>query len=63
MFLSSLQSSYQALKSIESKIALRKLPFLGRLPSADKMAPVVRKLFEIRANSYFDTNIDSLGVS
>ena len=26
------------------------------------MAPVVRELFEIRANSYFDINIVSLGV-
>ena len=25
------------------------------------MTPVVRELFEIRANSYFDTNIVSLG--
>ena len=29
--------------------------------SGEKMAPVVRKLFEIR-DSYFDTNIISLGV-
>ena len=30
--------------------------------SWDKMTPAVRELFEIRANSYFDTNIVSLGV-
>ena len=49
-------------KSIEPEIALRRLLFLGRLLSEDKMAPVVRELFEIRTNSYFDTNIVSLGV-
>ena len=26
------------------------------------MAPVVRKLFDTRAKSFFDTNIDSLGI-
>ena len=35
------------LRSIESEIALRKLLFLGRLLTEDKMAPVVRNLFEI----------------
>ena len=50
------------LTSIESEIALRRPLFLGRLLSGDKMAPVVRELFEIRANSYFNTNIVSLGV-
>ena len=40
--------------SIESEIALRKLLFLGRLLTEDKMAPVVRNLFEIRTQSYFD---------
>ena len=47
------------LKSIESEIALRRLLFLGRLLSGDKISQVVRELFEIRADSYFDTNIDS----
>ena len=49
------------LRSIESEIALRKLLFLGRLLTEDKMAPVVRNLFEIRTQSYFDVNIVSLG--
>ena len=49
------------LRSIESEIALRKLLFLGRLLTEDKMAPVVRNLFEIRTQSYFDANIVSLG--
>ena len=44
------------LKSIESEIALRRLLFLDRLLSGDKMTPVVHELLEIRANSYFDTN-------
>ena len=38
------------LKSIESEVALRRLLFLGRSLSGDKMTPVVRELFEIRAN-------------
>ena len=50
------------LKSTESEIALRRRLFLGRLLSGDKVTPVVRELFEIRAGSYFDTNIVSLGV-
>ena len=49
------------LKPIESEIAHRKHLFLSRLLSGDKMTPVVRELFEIRANNYFDTNIVSLG--
>ena len=40
------------LKSIESEIALRRLLFLGRLLSGDKMASVVGEIFEIRADSY-----------
>ena len=50
------------LKSIESEIALMSLLFFGRLLSGDKMIRVVRELFEIRADSYFDTNIVSLEV-
>ena len=49
------------LRSIESEIALRKLLFWGRLLTEDKMAPVLRNLFEIRIQSYFDANIVSLG--
>ena len=37
----------------------RRLLFLGRLLSGGKMTPAVRELFEIRADSYFDTNIVS----
>ena len=44
------------LKSIETEITLRGLLFSRRLLSGDKMTPVVRELFEIKANSYFDTN-------
>ena len=48
--------------SIDSEIGLGKLLFLGRLLTGDKMAPVVRNLFQIRSQSYFDANIVSLGV-
>ena len=48
--------------SIDSEIDLRKLLFLGRLLTSDKMALVVRNLFQIRSQSYFDANIVSLGV-
>ena len=48
--------------SIHSEIGLRKLLFLGRLLTGDKMTPVVHNLFEIRSQSYFDANIISLGV-
>ena len=51
-----------SLWSIDSEIGLRKLLFLGRLLTGDKMAPVVRNLFQIRSQSYFDANIVSLGV-
>ena len=50
------------MNSVESEIALRKFLFLGRLITETKMAPVVRKLFDTRAESFFDTSIDSLGV-
>ena len=40
----------------------RKLLFLGRLLTGDKMALLVRNLFEIRSQSYFDANVVSLGV-
>ena len=48
--------------SIDSEIGFRKLLFLGRLLTSDKMALVVRDLFQIRSQSYFDANIVSLGV-
>ena len=44
------------------KVGFRKLLFLGRLLTNDKMAPVVRNLFQIRSQSYFDADIVSLGV-
>ena len=47
--------------SIDSEIDLRKLLFLARLLTGDKMAPVVLNLFHIRSQSYFDANIVSLG--
>ena len=50
------------LNSVESEIALRKFLFLGRLITETKMAPVVCKLFDTRAKSFFDTSIDSFGV-
>ena len=43
--------------SIDSEIDLRKLLFLGRLLTGDKMAPVVRNLFQIRSQSYFDATL------
>ena len=50
------------LNSVESEIVLRKFLFLGRLITETKMAPVVCKLFDTRAKSFFDTSIDSFGV-
>ena len=50
------------LNSVESEIALRNFLFLGRLIPETKMAPVVRKLFDSRTKTFFDTSIDSLGV-
>ena len=48
--------------SIDVEIGFRKLSFLGRLLTGDKMAPVVHNLFQIRSQSYFDADIVSLGV-
>ena len=48
--------------SIDSEIGLRKLLFLDRLLTGDKMAPVVSNLFQIRSQSCFDANIVTLGV-
>ena len=66
-FIPELTSKHQLLKLselnyVESEIALRKFLFLGGLLTETKMAPVVRKLFDTRAKSFFDTSIDSLGV-
>ena len=48
--------------SIDSVIGLRKLLFLGRLLTGDKMAPVGCNLFQIRSQSYFDANTVFSGV-
>ena len=50
------------LNSIASEIAIKKLLFLGRLITEPNIAPIVRNLFESRAESYFDTNIISVVV-
>ena len=50
------------LNSVDSEITLRNFLFLGPLITETKMAPVVRKLFDTRAKTFFDTSIDSLGV-
>ena len=50
------------LNSIESEIVLKKLLFLGRLITGQKMTPALRSLFEVRSKSLFDANIISLGI-
>ena len=50
------------LNSVKSEISTRKLLFSGRLLAKVNMAPVVRNLFQIRFQSFFDPNIVSLGV-
>ena len=50
------------LNSVESEISIRILLLLGRLLTGENMAPVVRNLFQIRSQSFFDPNIVSLGV-
>ena len=50
------------LNSTAFEIAIKKLLFLGRLITEPNMAPTVRKLFESRTESYFDTTITSVGV-
>ena len=49
------------LNSVESEISIRKLLFLSRLLTRENMAPVVRNLFQIRSQSFFDLDIVSLG--
>ena len=49
------------LNSFASELAIKKLLFLGRLITEANMAPTVRNLFESRTESYFDTNITSVG--
>ena len=50
------------LNLVESEISIRKLLLLDRLLTRVNMAPVVRNLFQIRSQSFFDPNIVSLGV-
>ena len=50
------------LNSIKSEIALKKLLFLGRLITGQKMIPALQSLFELRSKSLFDANIISVGV-
>ena len=59
---SQLLLKWSVLWSIDLEIGLRKPSFLGCLLTGDKMAPVIRNLFEIKSQSYFDGNIVSLGV-
>ena len=50
------------LNSIESEIALRKLLFLGRIITENKLTPTVRNLFNYRVDSFFDESISSSGI-
>ena len=52
------------LNSIESEIALRKLLFLGRMITENKLTPTVREICFInyRVESFFDESISSLGI-
>ena len=50
------------LNSIESETALRKLLFLGRMITENKLMPTVRNLFHYRVDSFFDERISSLGI-
>ena len=49
------------MNSGESEIALRKLLFLGRLITENKLTPTVRNLFHYRVDSFFDERISSSG--
>ena len=48
---------FAKLNSIESEIALKKLLFLGRLITGQKMTLVSRSLFKLRSKSLFDVYI------
>ena len=50
------------LNSIETEIALRKLLFLGRMITENKLTPTVRNLFRYQVDSFFYENISSLGI-
>ena len=51
-----------SLNSTESEIALRKLLFLGRMITEDKLTPTVRNLCNYRVDSFFDESISFLGI-
>ena len=48
--------------SVEFKIDVKRLLFLGRLITEPKMATIVKNLFRSRAESYFYSNISSTAV-
>ena len=50
------------LNSIESETALRKLLFLGRMITENKLTPTVRNFFRYRVDSFFYENISSSGI-
>ena len=50
------------LNSIEAKIDMRKLLFLGRLVTEPKMAPSVKNLLRSRTESLFDKDVKSIGI-
>ena len=50
------------LNSIESEITLRKLLFLGRTITENKLTPTVRNLFHYKVESFFHESISSLGI-
>ena len=50
------------LNSIESEITLRKLLFLGRIITENKLTPTVKNLFYYRVDSFLDKSISSLGI-
>ena len=50
------------LNSVESEIALRKLLFLERMITENKLTPTMRNLFHYRVDSFLDESISSLGI-
>ena len=50
------------LNFIESEIALRKLLFLARMITENKLTPTVRNLFHYRVDSFSDESVSSLGI-
>ena len=49
------------INSIESKVHVKRLLLLGRIITDLKIAPEVKTLFESRVNSYFNSDINSMG--